>query len=78
MVPQWIIDLLGESRSTALPVIAVYFGYRLICRVLAPLTVACFVVLVGGKERSERALRLVRLLQAQKDEETRAVTDHEV
>ncbi|GIM88607.1 hypothetical protein Ato02nite_004000 [Paractinoplanes toevensis] len=69
MVPQWVIDLVGESRSAALPIIAVYFTYRLGCRVLAPLSIASFVVLVGSKERSERALKLVALLSSAEEPE---------
>ncbi|GAA0561204.1 hypothetical protein GCM10010172_50500 [Paractinoplanes ferrugineus] len=68
MVPQWIANLIGESRATALPVVVVYFTYRLTCRVLAPLTIASLVVVVGGKERSERALRLVELLKGPRKE----------
>jgi hypothetical protein len=75
MVPQWVIELVGESRSAALPIIAVYFGYRLVCRMLTPLTVASFVVLVGGKERSERALKLVEALSAAKEPEPERSTD---
>ena len=66
MLPQWVVDVIGESGATALPVVVVYFCYRLTCRVLAPLTIASLVVLVGGKERSERALKLVELLEGQK------------
>ncbi|GIF17299.1 hypothetical protein Ate02nite_00290 [Paractinoplanes tereljensis] len=70
MVPQWVIELVGESRSAALPIIAVYFGYRLGCRMLAPITIASFVALVGSKERSERALKLVELLSEKTPEES--------
>lgn len=68
MLPQWIVSLVGESRATALPVVVVYLAYRLTDRVLAPLTIASLVVLVGGKERSERALRLVELLKTPRQE----------